>query len=83
MTIEVDDRIAGLMRRLQAQAMQRGLSFGAYLEQIVEAQPAAPTNGNCSLAEFDSVLDELASMTIDGPSLPADFSRSDIYADHD
>ena len=31
-------------------------------------------------ADFDAELDSLLS---DGPSLPNDFSRADIYADHD
>jgi predicted DNA-binding antitoxin AbrB/MazE fold protein len=33
-----------------------------------------------SPSDFDAQLDELL---FDGPSLPADFSRADIYADHD
>ena len=31
-------------------------------------------------ADFDT---ELAPLLFDGPNLPADFSRADIYADHD
>ncbi len=33
-----------------------------------------------SLAEFDRLLDELAS---DEPPIPGTFPRSEIYADHD
>jgi predicted DNA-binding antitoxin AbrB/MazE fold protein len=39
----------------------------------------APT-ANGAYDGFDAELDELL---FDGPSLPADFSRADIYADHD
>ena len=40
--------------------------------RVVEAGPAAD--------DFDA---ELSSLLFDGPTLPADFSRADIYADHD
>jgi predicted DNA-binding antitoxin AbrB/MazE fold protein len=45
----------------------------------VEAQPAK-TDLSCESDDFD---DELEPLLFDGPSLPADFSRADIYADHD
>jgi predicted DNA-binding antitoxin AbrB/MazE fold protein len=35
---------------------------------------------NKGVSEFDR---ELEPLLFDGPSLPADFSRADIYADHD
>jgi predicted DNA-binding antitoxin AbrB/MazE fold protein len=37
------------------------------------------TGGDCR----DGFDEELDSLLFDGPSLPADFSRADIYADHD
>jgi hypothetical protein len=42
-------------------------------------QPA-PAAGDASVADFDA---ELEPLLFDGPNLPADFSRVDIYADHD
>jgi predicted DNA-binding antitoxin AbrB/MazE fold protein len=42
-------------------------------------QPAVPENG-LPTADFNG---ELETLLFDGPSLPVDFSRSDIYADHD
>lgn len=45
---------------------------------IVPAVVALPTM--LSDEEFDRQLAELGA---DGPTLPADFSRADIYADHD
>ena len=49
---------------------------------VSDARPAIqePANGELSLAQFDSMLDELAT---DGVSIPGTFSRADIYADHD
>lgn len=48
---------------------------------ILDIVPAtSQTAGTLSDVEFDRQLDELCS---DGPTLPADFSRADIYADHD
>ncbi len=36
-----------------------------------------------SLEEFDRLLDELSEGLPPLPPLPADFSRADIYEDHD
>jgi predicted DNA-binding antitoxin AbrB/MazE fold protein len=44
----------------------------------IDRESAATVNG--ANDDFDAGLDELL---FDGPSLPADFSRADIYADHD
>jgi hypothetical protein len=38
------------------------------------------SNDQIPRSDFDAERDELL---FDGPSLPADFSRADIYADHD
>ncbi|MEX2306142.1 MAG: antitoxin family protein [Pirellulales bacterium] len=38
------------------------------------------TAGGGGVADFDAELDALL---FDGPTLPPDFSRADIYADHD
>jgi predicted DNA-binding antitoxin AbrB/MazE fold protein len=47
-------------------------------EEPLPAQGSA--KGELSVAEFESLLDELAT---DGPSVPGTFSRADIYCDHD
>ncbi len=36
-----------------------------------------------SLEEFDRILDEITAQPMPVKSLPIDFSRADIYADHD
>ena len=74
--ILVDDKtLAGL----EAVAKARGLTVDGYLRSLVYLEG----NGNLppfSVAEFERELDELAT---DSPTLPRDFSRADIYAEHD
>jgi hypothetical protein len=82
MQIEVEGKIANLLIRLRAQAAARHTPFDAYLEQFVEAADLTPLNDPISLDEFDRVLDELAAVAPCASPLPADFSRADIYADH-
>ena len=43
---------------------------------------AASTNVETSPANAD-FDEQLSGLLFDGPSLPADFSRADIYAEHD
>jgi hypothetical protein len=75
--IEIDERVAEALR---AQASVRELSLGAFLQQLAEA--ASPVNPTAVLtpADFDRSIDELVSET---GGLPSNFSRADIYADHD
>jgi hypothetical protein len=80
MTIEIEEKVADLLAKLRAQAVARRISLAAYLEQFIEPQPAI--SGSASIEEFEHVLNELAAAPLGAPSLPADFSRADIYADH-
>jgi hypothetical protein len=80
MKIEVEERVFEVLEKLRNQATARRLSLGVYLEQFVEPITTPPGD---SLDEFDRILDELATLGPVPGSLPADFSRSDIYADHD
>jgi hypothetical protein len=77
-------------QKLREKASRKGQTLEAYLEQLAqeEAQagngtaPIATAEAPLSDEEFDRLLDELS----EGPALPhlpADFSRADIYADHD
>jgi hypothetical protein len=74
-------------RKLREKATRTGQSLEAYLEQLARHDAEASNDSgkappSLSEEEFESLLDQLS----EGPRLPhlpADFSRSDIYADHD
>jgi len=74
--IELDNQTAN---NLTAQAKSRGLTVAEYLSRLVP--PAPNGHGDAPFAdELDAELDELV---LDLPTLPADFSRADIYDEHD
>jgi hypothetical protein len=74
-------------QKLREKANRRGQSLETYLEQLAEREVGADavatdSGGELTDSEFDRLLDELS----DGPQLPhlpMDFSRADIYSDHD
>lgn len=85
-----------LERRLRERASRDGRPVEEYVLELIERDAAAPGRGQgveasglytgqapaLSDGEFEHLLDDLAS----GPGLPhlpADFSRADIYSDHD
>jgi hypothetical protein len=70
-TIQVSDETA---RALTRQAAAAGLSLEDYLRTLAQAPGAAAGD------DFDAELDKVA---LPGPTLPADFSRADIYGEHD
>ena len=93
LTVDLPD---DLERRLRERASRDGRPVEQYVLELIERDAAGPGNGlgveasglytgqapALSDAEFEHLLDELES----GPGLPhlpADFSRADIYADHD
>jgi hypothetical protein len=74
--IVVDEKT---LAELEAVAIPSGLTVSGYLQSLVEQK----RNGNpqaFSVADFERELDELAT---DANALPRDFSRADIYAEHD
>ncbi len=75
-SIQLDD---GTASGLAAIAASHGVSVADYLRSIVARENGA-TEAHLSPQDFDAELDPLV---FDGPSLPADFSRADIYNDHD
>ena len=93
LTVDLPD---DLERRLRERASRDGRPVEHYVLELIERDAAGPGNGQgveasglytgqapaLSDGEFEHLLDELES----GPRLPhlpADFSRADIYADHD
>jgi len=73
--IQVDEDTASVLTQL---ATARHMSV-AELVRILATHGSA-ARPNVSTVDFDEELDSLLS---DGPTLPADFSRADLYRDHD
>ena len=76
-------------QRLRAMAAQQGQTVEAYLEELAGEETRArhgtslPSTPPLDPAEFDRLLDEFSRGLPPLPPLPADFSRADLYADHD
>ena len=85
MTIEVDEQTADIIHELQERARVRRLAFDVYLRTLVPVEPLAKIPGDERIPErFKQLLSQLAEQT-ETPAmiLPPDFSREDIYNDHD
>jgi hypothetical protein len=65
--------------KLHAQAAASGMTVDAYVKLLLMG-PAAVTAPRLSLHDLESLLSQHA---FDGPTLPSDFSRADIYGEHD
>jgi hypothetical protein len=74
-SIQIDD---GTAKALAVIAKSRHMTVEEYLRLLVTNDMRLWENN--SAAEFDR---ELEPLLFDGPSLPAQFSRADMYADHD
>lgn len=72
-TIQVDDKTAEF---LENQARSVGLSVADYLRTLVP--PPAD-----SRPTWDEMEGQFLLLSTPASSLPADFSRADIYVDHD
>jgi hypothetical protein len=83
MTIEVDDRTAKLISELRRQAEAKGMSLDAYLERMLKADDLTGNPDAITAQQFDQLLDELSGDLPPLDPLPDDFSRADIYTDHD
>jgi hypothetical protein len=76
--IDLDEQT---LERFRAAAQQRGLSVEAYLRRLAETLAPSDTEP-VSHEEFERNLDEVAA-GLNLQPLPPDFSRADIYFDHD
>jgi len=75
---------------LRLKAAQQGLGLETYLNQLAErdahtvnGQSEAASTVQISPAEFDRVIEELSEGLPPLPTLPTDWSRDQLYADHD
>ena len=75
--IEVDERVATALR---AQAEARQLPLTVFLQQIADAGALVNLTSPFSEEEWNQALDEVSGLH---PVLPSNFSRADIYSDHD
>ena len=72
-SIEINDDTA---RKLAELASAQGISVGEYVQGLVPQSNGA----EMTVGQFEA---ELATVSFSGPTLPSDFSRADIYFDHD
>ena len=69
--------------KLAKKAQGEGLSLDAYLNTLLGLLNDGTALSELSEAEFEAVLDEFSRGSEHLPPLPPDFSRADIYSDHD
>jgi hypothetical protein len=72
----------GTAERLAQKAKSTGVSVDSLLKHMLELTDLTQSR-EMTLEEFDRVLDELAAGSENLPPLPTNFSRADIYLDHD
>ncbi|GEM_PF-1242034 len=85
-TLKLDDSTASTFRTLRAQAAARGLTLEEHLSALAALGEQMIPSVHCqnlSKGEFSQLLRDIAAGLPAGPSLPADFSRADIYGEHD
>ena len=73
-SIQIDQYTAAM---LEQQAQSRGISVAEYLRSLVP--PPTSAVRPCR----DELEAEIVALSTAGAGLPADFSRADIYLDHD
>jgi Arc/MetJ-type ribon-helix-helix transcriptional regulator len=73
-SIQIDEQTAAA---LQEQAQRTGLSVSDYLRQLL---PVAEAKERPSWEELER---QIVALSSDEGSLPDDFSRADMYDDHD
>lgn len=84
MTIDIDPALAEAIQRLQSVAAARKIPAAQMIDVLLQSSGNAfDASQQLGPAEIDAVLDELADQTEPHPSLPDDFSRADVYQDHD
>jgi hypothetical protein len=88
-TVILDDQSARALELLREQANARGISLDHYLAELAAngqrsmgtAQASSPHD--LTPAEFRQWLMDVSAGMPSLPAIPVDFSRADIYDDHD
>jgi len=81
MPLPLEEQTEKVLETLSAQAAARNLRLADYLQLFADAGQVAGVEP--SLVEFDSLLEQVSAGLSLLPALPVDFSRADIYAEHD
>jgi hypothetical protein len=87
-TITLEDQAASALEILRAQAAARGMPLENYLQLLAQSSDqflgaAARSPHSLTKSEFSQWLIDLSAGMPPVPPLPADFSRADLYDDHD
>jgi hypothetical protein len=69
--------------RLAKKARAEGLSLDAYINVLLGLLNEGTALAEMSEAEFDALIEDFSKGSEHFPPLPPDFSRADIYSDHD
>jgi hypothetical protein len=69
--------------RLAQKAQAEGLSLDAYLNVLLGLLNEGTALAEISEAEFEAFIEDFSKGSEYFPPLPPDFSRVDIYTDHD
>jgi hypothetical protein len=69
--------------RLAKKAQEEGLSLDTYLNVLLGHLNEGTALAEMSEAEFDVLIEDFSKGSERFPPLPSDFSRVDIYTDHD
>ncbi len=69
--------------RLAQHAQAEGLSLDAYLSTLLGLRPEGTALAEMSEAEFEAFLEDFSEGSEQFPPLPPDFSRADLYTDHE
>ena len=87
-TVTLEDQAARALERLRQQAAARGIPLERYLKVLADNSEQTLGAGRRSphdltRAEFNQWLRDLSAGMPPLPPLPGDFSRADLYDDHD
>jgi len=88
-TVTLDEQAAQALEKLRRQAAARGISLDRYLTDLAGNgertgnSTSARSPHDLTQAEFRQWLADLSAGMPQLPPIPADFSRADLYDDHD
>jgi len=71
-------------KRLIDEAARHGVGASEYVSKLIQDRIQGLESPVAAAGDIDTVLDEFFAANPEPlPALPADFSREDIYSDHD